>query len=49
MGEANVNTILDTRAYLVEFAGDRVTELTANVIASQFMPSMMQRGMNTYP
>ena len=33
MGRAHTNTILDTRMYQVEFAGDEVTELTSNIIA----------------
>ena len=30
---AHMNRILDTRTYLVEFAGEQITELTTNLIA----------------
>ena len=33
MGRVHMNPILDTRMYQVEFAGGKVTEVTANVIA----------------
>ena len=33
MGRAHTNPILNTRMYQVEFAGGKVTEFTANVIA----------------
>ena len=33
MGKAHTNPILDARMYQVEFARDKVTELTANIIA----------------
>ena len=33
MGRSHTNPILDARTYQVEFAGGKVTELTANVIA----------------
>ena len=33
MGRSHTNPILDTRTHQVEFAGDKITELTANVIA----------------
>ena len=33
IGSAHANPILDTRMCQVEFAGDKVTELTDNVIA----------------
>ena len=32
MDRAHANAIFDTRMYQVEFAGDEVTELTANII-----------------
>ena len=33
MDRAHTNAILDTRTYQVEFAGGKVTEMTANIIA----------------
>ena len=33
MGRAHTNPILNTRMYQVEFAGSKVTELTAKIIA----------------
>ena len=33
MGRSHTNPILDMRMYQAEFAGSKVTELTANVIA----------------
>ena len=33
MGKDQTNTVLNTRIYQVEFAGGRVIELTANILA----------------
>ena len=33
MGRSHTNPVLDTRMYQVESTGDKVTELTPNVIA----------------
>ena len=47
MGRTHTNPILDTSMYQVEFAGDKVTELTANVIAES-MYSQCDADKNEY-
>ena len=47
MDRSHTNPILDTRTYQVEFAGGKVTKLTANVIA-ECMPNAIKTGMSTY-
>ena len=48
MGRAHLNSILDSRVYPVKISGDKVTILTANIISSQYTPSVMQTGMSTH-
>ena len=48
VGRSHTNPILDTIMYQVEFAGDKVTELTANVIAESMYSNAMQKGMSIY-
>ena len=44
MGRSHANSILDTRMYEVEFAGDEVTELTANIIAESMYAQCNSEG-----
>ena len=48
MGKVHANTILDTKTYQVEFAGGKITELTASSLPSQCIPNVMQMEMSIY-
>ena len=44
MGRSHTNPILDMRMYQVEFTGDKVTELTASVIAESIFAECNSEG-----
>ena len=49
MRKSHTNPILNTRMYQVEFAGGKVTELTASVpLQSQCTCNVMQMGISIY-
>ena len=44
IGSSHTNPILDTRMYQVEFAGGKVTELSANIIAESMYAQCNSKG-----
>ena len=48
MDRAHTSPILDIRTYQVEFAGGKVTELTANTIAESMYTQCDADGINIY-